>query len=104
MFLEELPKSVHQVDLSASAAGTLQAIEHWRGGGPAAVQGWTEAGLRPRPGPIPTNHASGADPRGFAEGALVKHAQYGTGRIVEVSGYGAMRKVKIRFYTAGERS
>jgi DNA helicase-2/ATP-dependent DNA helicase PcrA len=104
MFLEELPKSVQTVDLSASAAGTLQAIEHWRGGGLAAAQGWTEAGLRPRPAPASSKEPLAADPRGFAEGALVKHAQYGMGRIVEVSGYGIMRKVKIRFHTAGERS
>jgi DNA helicase II / ATP-dependent DNA helicase PcrA len=104
MFLEELPKSVHAVDLSASAAGTLQAIEHWRGGSPAAAKGWTEAGLRPRPLAVSPKQPAVADPRGFAEGALVKHAQYGTGRIVEVSGYGSMRKVKIRFHTAGERS
>jgi DNA helicase-2/ATP-dependent DNA helicase PcrA len=104
MFLEELPKSVQLVDLSAGAAGTLQAIEHWRGGGPAAARGWKDAGLRPRPVSVPTTTPSGADPRRFSQGVLVKHAQYGMGRIVEVSGYGTMRKVKIRFRTAGERS
>jgi DNA helicase-2/ATP-dependent DNA helicase PcrA len=35
---------------------------------------------------------------------LVRHPNYGTGRIIEVSGYGALRKVKIRFSSAGERS
>jgi DNA helicase-2/ATP-dependent DNA helicase PcrA len=35
---------------------------------------------------------------------VVRHATYGTGRIIEVSGHGALRKVKIRFRTAGERS
>jgi DNA helicase-2/ATP-dependent DNA helicase PcrA len=35
---------------------------------------------------------------------LVQHATYGAGRIVEVSGYGSLKKVKIRFQTAGERS
>ena len=44
------------------------------------------------------------DGRGFVEGMLVRHATYGMGRIVEVSGQGALRRVKIRFSTAGERT
>jgi DNA helicase-2/ATP-dependent DNA helicase PcrA len=104
MFLEELPKSVQQVDLSAGAAGTMQAIEHWRGGGAAAAPGWKDAGVRPRPVAGSNHQPSAVDPRGFAEGTLVKHSRYGMGRIVEVSGYGSTRKVKIRFHTAGERS
>jgi DNA helicase-2/ATP-dependent DNA helicase PcrA len=104
MFLEELPKSVQTIDLSASAAGTMAAIEHWRGGSGAAAQGWNDAGVRPRPAPTTPRPASSNDPNGYAEGMLVRHAQYGAGRIIEVSGYGAMRKVKIRFKTAGDRS
>jgi hypothetical protein len=34
---------------------------------------------------------------------LVRHATCGTGRVAEVSGYGALRKVKVRLATAGER-
>ncbi len=101
MFLEELPKSVQTTDLSAGAAGTVAAIEHWRGGAAAAEQGWNDAGVRPRPAPIAPKPG---DLPGYTEGTLVRHAQYGMGRIVEVSGYGSMRKVKIRFQTAGERS
>jgi DNA helicase-2/ATP-dependent DNA helicase PcrA len=104
MFLEELPKSVQTIDLSASAAGTMAAIEHWRGGGAASVQGWNEAGVRPRQAPTTPRPTSTNDPNGYAEGMLVRHAQYGAGRIIEVSGYGTMRKVKIRFKTAGDRS
>ncbi len=106
MFLEELPKTVQTLDLSASAGGTMKAIEHWRGGGAAAEQGWSEAGVRPRVLPVPPQQPTGAatDMQGYTEGTLVRHAQYGMGRIVELSGYGSMRKVKIRFQTAGERS
>jgi DNA helicase-2/ATP-dependent DNA helicase PcrA len=105
IFLEELPDSVQTIDLSASAAGTMAAMEHWRGGGAAAVQGWKEAGVRPRTAPMtPPRPASTNDPNGYAEGMLVCHAQYGAGRIIAVSGYGNMRKVKIRFQKAGERS
>ncbi len=106
MFLEELPPEVQTLDLSASAAGTPQAIEHWRSGGPAAAQGWTDAGVRPLPAPVPPKVAEGlgGDRRGYAEGMLVRHATYGDGRVVEVSGQGALRKVKIRFTRAGERT
>jgi DNA helicase-2/ATP-dependent DNA helicase PcrA len=106
MFLDELPADAIQLsDLSASAGGTLSAIEHWRGGSTAALQGWTEAGIRPRPAPIPpalTSTLPGGGP--YEEGMLVRHATYGSGRIVEVSGYGSLKKVRIRFLTAGERS
>jgi DNA helicase-2/ATP-dependent DNA helicase PcrA len=104
MFLGELPEGVEVVDASA-AGGTQQALDFWRsGGGPAAREGWTEAGLRPRPAPIPPRRPEGGDGKGFAAGMLVRHATYGNGRVVEVSGHGALRRVKVRFATAGERS
>jgi DNA helicase-2/ATP-dependent DNA helicase PcrA len=40
----------------------------------------------------------------FAEGMVVRHDSYGTGRVTEVSGYGTQRKVKVRFSGAGERT
>jgi DNA helicase-2/ATP-dependent DNA helicase PcrA len=106
MFLDELPADgVQHVDLSASAGGTLAAIEHWRGGSAAAEQGWNDAGIRSKPAPIPpagTGSAGGGGP--YEEGMVIRHATYGSGRIVEVSGYGSLKKIKIRFQTAGERS
>ncbi len=104
MFLDELPQdAVQTIDLSSSMQGRQAAQEAWRSGGAAAEQGWKDAGVRPRPLPIPTKQPEGGGGK-FAEGMLVRHATYGQGRIVEVSGFGAMRKVKIRFATAGERS
>jgi DNA helicase II / ATP-dependent DNA helicase PcrA len=35
---------------------------------------------------------------------LVRHGTYGQGRIIEVGGQGVLRKVKIRFASAGERT
>jgi DNA helicase-2/ATP-dependent DNA helicase PcrA len=103
MFLEELsPDAVQMIDVSAGDRG--RAIEQWRGGGAAAEQGWNDAGVRPTPTPVAARTPGSCDPRGYAVGMLVRHATYGTGRITDVSGYGAMRRVKIRFQSAGERS
>jgi DNA helicase-2/ATP-dependent DNA helicase PcrA len=103
MFLDELPPhTIAQLDLSNSMASRA-ALDQWRsGGGPAAQQGWNEAGVKPIPLPVPSRRVVEGD--GLTEGMLVRHASYGTGRITSISGYGAMRTVKIRFTTAGERS
>jgi DNA helicase-2/ATP-dependent DNA helicase PcrA len=103
MFLDELPlDAIQAIDVGGSGQS---ALDHWRDGGPAAEQGWNEAGVRSRPAPIPPRspHNAGEE-RGFVEGMLVRHANYGMGRIVEVSGHGTSRRVKIRFYRAGERT
>lgn len=95
MFLEELPaEGVEAIDLSASAAGSVRAIDEWRSGGSAAETGWAEAGIASRP------KADGE----YVVGMLVRHDNYGNGRVTDVSGYGALRKVKVRFSTAGERT
>jgi DNA helicase-2/ATP-dependent DNA helicase PcrA len=103
MFLNELPADgVEAVDLSAGAAGTARAMDAWRSGSPAAQPGWADAGITPR-SRAELSHEAGSEP-GYVEGMLVKHDSYGAGRITEVSGHGAMRKVKIRFRTHGEKT
>jgi DNA helicase-2/ATP-dependent DNA helicase PcrA len=107
MFLGELPaEAVEEIDLSASAADYKPASYQWRSGGKDAEASWADAGIMPLrlPEPAP-NHAprSGAGAE-YAEGMLVRHDTYGQGRVTHVGGYGAMRKVKIRFPTAGERT
>jgi hypothetical protein len=89
-------------DLSASGTGARAALDSWRGGSPAAQQGWTEAGVRPRPEPVPPAMSGG--PTDFSEGMLVRHATHGAGRVTEVRGHGAARRVKVRFTRAGERT
>jgi DNA helicase-2/ATP-dependent DNA helicase PcrA len=107
MFLDELPADgIEAIDLSATAGGSTRAMNAWRGGGSAAEQGWLDAGTGPGSG---GDLGRGRSPSGkagnfYAEGMLVRHDTYGQGRVTEVSGYGAMRKVKIRFANAGERT
>jgi DNA helicase-2/ATP-dependent DNA helicase PcrA len=102
MFLEELPPDgVEHTDLSASAGGTARAIDEWRGGSWASQKGWEDAGIAPRKTAetMPMGNALG-----YVEGMIVRHDNYGTGRVTEVSGLGALRKVKVRFAGAGERT
>jgi DNA helicase-2/ATP-dependent DNA helicase PcrA len=104
LFLEELPRdAVEEIDLSASAAGRQQVMDEWRGGGKAAEPGWQEAGVRKaKAEPIPP--AASADGDGFAVGVFVHHPTFGAGRVTDVSGYGAMRRVKVRFASGGEKT
>jgi DNA helicase-2/ATP-dependent DNA helicase PcrA len=102
-FLNELPADgVEGIDLSASAAGTNRALDEWRSGPAAATEAWTDAGVSARP--EPARAAVAGDGQGYAAGMLVRHEAYGMGRITEVSGFGALRRVKIRFNTAGEKT
>ena len=43
-------------------------------------------------------------PPTYNEGMLVQHDAYGVGKIMSVSGHGALKKVKIRFAKGGERT
>jgi DNA helicase-2/ATP-dependent DNA helicase PcrA len=100
MFLDELPTDgIEAVDLSASAGGTARTMDEWRGGSLAAESGWADAGVVPEP-----PRSGGGNGPAYAEGMLVRHDQYGPGRVTEVSGYGALRKVKVRFPAHGERT
>lgn len=107
MFLEELPaEGVEHVDLAASAGGSARAIEDWRGGSTAARAGWEDAGVRRgllKSGNAEAGGRTAAESR-YTEGMLVRHDTYGAGRVTEVSGFGPLRKVKVRFSTSGERT
>src|SRR5437879_3075102 len=99
-FLEELPRdAIHAVDLSGSAGGTARAIHEWRSGSAASAEGWIDAGVgsAPLPRAAPGHESVGAlDVCRYAEGMLVCHDTYGNGRVTAVSGYGGLRKVKVR--------
>jgi DNA helicase-2/ATP-dependent DNA helicase PcrA len=105
MFLDELPEEgTASTDLSARSYGSPHAIEQWRTGSKAAEQGWADAGVLPRTRAELLEPKTGGAPAAFAEGMIVRHDNYGQGRVTEVSGYGALRKIKVRFSAAGERT
>jgi DNA helicase II / ATP-dependent DNA helicase PcrA len=99
MFLDELPQNsdtVESMDLSHHSGGP-PAPEYWRGGSAAANEGWDDAGYS-RPQPPRT------DENGYAVGAIVEHGMYGRGKILDLSGHGALRRMKIRFAQHGEKT
>jgi DNA helicase-2/ATP-dependent DNA helicase PcrA len=99
MFLSEVPPhAVEAVDLSSTVG--RPSFQDFRTGGPAARQGWEDAGVE-IPLPVPPKRRAN-DP--YAVGMLVQHASYGVGRVTELSGFGATRMIKIRFPTAGEQA
>jgi DNA helicase II / ATP-dependent DNA helicase PcrA len=104
MFLDELPEDgTDWVDLSASGAGTPRAMEAWRGTTTAASKGWYDTGLS-----LEADKKKGADAPvsaapGYAVDMRVHHEAYGVGYVTQVTGQGALRKVKVRF-GSGERT
>lgn len=130
-FLSQLPPAgIERLDLSENH---VSAMNEWRGGSPAAEHAWHETGLN-QPGlRIPPETKRPAEPeterhggkesekRGdkeprrqgdtngvpakvYAQGMLVRHDVYGQGRVTQVSGYGVMCKIKVRFSTHGEKT
>ncbi|MFO0880954.1 MAG: UvrD-helicase domain-containing protein [Gemmataceae bacterium] len=95
-FLDEIPPEV--VERVDTTGALVSAGDRFRTGSDAARAGWREAGIEI---PLPARPRQD-DP--FPVNSLVKHAQYGVGRVLAFSGSGATRTVKIRFQTAGEHS
>lgn len=103
MFLEELPREVAHDDLAAMKNTGRAAIEEWRTRiAPAAADAGYPARLT-KPSPLrPTiPDPSDAD---YAPGQVVQHDEYGIGQITDVSGFGALRKMRVRFASAGEKT
>jgi DNA helicase-2/ATP-dependent DNA helicase PcrA len=102
MFLEELPPEVEHTDLSAAKHYGRAAIEEWRTkvGGAAAASGYSTRPVKTLP-PLKPTAAPDGD---YAAGQVVQHEEYGIGQILDVSGFGALRKLKVRFAGAGEKT
>jgi DNA helicase-2/ATP-dependent DNA helicase PcrA len=104
MFLEELPPEVEHVDLAAAKNYARAAIEEWRMKAGYATAGWADPHARPKT--VEPVRPGTPDPaaEGYAVGQVVQHDEYGVGRVTDVSGFGALRRVKIRFAAAGEKT
>jgi DNA helicase-2/ATP-dependent DNA helicase PcrA len=102
MFLSEIPTETIE-GRGDPDGGTVPAFDQWRGGGKAADEGWTDAGVRPIPLPVPPRPTE-KEGDTYKVGMNVRHEKYGEGKIVDLTGSGALRKVKIRFRTAGEKT
>jgi DNA helicase-2/ATP-dependent DNA helicase PcrA len=110
MFLGELPADgVEEIDLSANVN---RSPDRWRSATATASKGWYDTGAFNQPTKRDPAAAAiaqalaGAAPAAdsFTEGMLVQHENYGVGKILSISGHGVLRKIKVRFSQAGERS
>jgi len=107
-FLGELPKDVEHLDASQSRNFARTAADDWRAKVGPAARDWADTGNRsyhpPKPPTAIEPVVSGVPETGLAVGVLVQHEEYGLGQVTDVSGYGALRRVKIRFPGAGEKT
>ena len=105
-FLSELPEDGVEHDVISRNSGRTTAHDQWRGGSTAADKAWHETGV-PTRGPVvgsATVVAGSGPDTDYAVGQIVQHDMYGIGQITDVGGYGALRKIKIRFPTSGEKT
>lgn len=85
IFLDELPDSVQRLDLGQSSVGHALRM-------PGRRVWAADEDLAP----VRTTD-------GWAPGILVDHSMYGRGKILEVSGAGPLRRLRIRFERGGDR-
>jgi DNA helicase-2/ATP-dependent DNA helicase PcrA len=101
-FLRELPKDgVERIDTSLAKNVARSAADEWRAKAVAAA-GEGAYPVRRRTEIRPT--IPDAPDTGLAVGVLVQHEEYGLGTVLDVSGFGALRRVKLRFPGHGEKT
>jgi DNA helicase-2/ATP-dependent DNA helicase PcrA len=106
-FLQELAREVKFVDASGRNHARSAADEYRAKLGPAASD-WADTGAQPYLPPhkpkteIKQNIVPGSADE-FALDAVVQHADYGFGKVVEATGFGALRKVKVQFAGHGTK-
>ncbi|CAN5212824.1 UvrD-helicase domain-containing protein [soil metagenome] len=91
IFLDELPPEVDRIDSTQRHNQARNAIDQWR-----ERAGYTTPGSA-----IPVPPVAEGE---YATGQVVQHDGYGIGKITDVSGYGALKKLRIRFAAAGEKT
>jgi len=109
-FLRELPRDgIERLDPSMSRNVARTAADEWRAKAGNAASDWADTGARPFIPPVKRHTdikptiPDGAD-TGLAIGVLVQHEEFNIGTVTDVSGFGAMRRVKIRFPGHGEKT
>ncbi|AWM39431.1 ATP-dependent DNA helicase PcrA [Gemmata obscuriglobus] len=107
-FIQELPRDVRFIDPSMARNVARTAADEWRVKSSAAAKDWADTGLRPLIPPASRKPNPGLKPTipdapdtGLAVGVLVQHEEFGIGNVAEVSGFGALRKVRVRFAAHG---
>jgi DNA helicase-2/ATP-dependent DNA helicase PcrA len=104
-FLQELPEGdVEAIDLSSSNRDYRPAADRWREHTAPASDGWYDTGFAATSTKKKQVFFDDAEPQGYSVGALVHHEAYGVGKITNVTGQGALQKLKIRFSVGGERT
>jgi len=107
-FLQELPRDVRYSDTSMARNQARSAADEWRAKVGPAAKDWADTGARPViPPKKPTDYKPtipDVPETGLAVGVLVQHEEFGLGTVTDVSGYGALRRVKIRFPGHGEKT
>ncbi len=99
LFLDELAKGVERVDhVSGNTARNV--MNEWRDSSTATKHTPAFKPIAPRAGSaIPSG-----SPGEYVVGHVVQHAEYGIGKVVDVSGFGSLKRLKIRFPAAGEKT
>lgn len=108
-FLQELPRDVVFHDPAMARNYARSAADEWRAKIGPAARDWADTGARPYiPAKKPVTNIKPTIPdapeTGLAVGVLVQHEEYGLGQVTDVNGFGALRKVKIRFPGHGEKT
>ena len=102
MFLGELPSEVRRTERGVSEMGTGHDAAWLDGDVPIERREPSRPTAAARPS-ASSPAASGASCP-YEAGNIVQHETYGLGQVLEVSGHGATRKVRIRFITQGIRT
>src|SRR5580704_16145312 len=100
-FLRELPASVERIDQSMSRNFARSAADDYRARIAPSARDWADTGHRPAA--LPAVATSTGMEEVLEKGVVVQHDEYGIGSVTEVTGYGAMKRVKIRFPSSGEK-
>ncbi len=108
-FLRQLPREgVEWIDNAILRNVARSAADEWRAKASGAARDWADTGARPfipakKKADFKATIADGAE-TGLAVGVLVQHEEYSIGQVTDVSGFGALRRVKVRFASVGEKT